>query len=243
MTTGLGVGQRQAHPVRTHPAPPRTDRPATSLVTGPRSPGASPAPSPEAQAYLRWARRVAIGGWVALAGAIVWGVRSGVLTSLSSLRDFLDGFGALAPLVYTLLGAGEAVFPVVPGSATIIAGPILFGPVPGLVAAYCATCLGSVAVFALSRHVGQDLLTARFRPATVQRWLGWLQHRHFTRWFALGIALPLAPDDLLCYLAGLSRMRWSTFVLVVLLLKPWALVVYTFGVLTLLSRWVPWLAG
>ena len=53
----------------------------------------------------------------------------------------------------------------------------------------------------------------------------------------------MAPDDLLCYLAGLSRMRWRTFVLIIVLLKPWSLAVYVFGVLTLLSQWIPWLAG
>ena len=216
---------------------------APAPVAGPDGPEGSPARSARAQAWLRRARGVAVGGWLTLAVAVVWGVRSGALTSVTDLRELLASTGVLAPVVYTLVGAAEAVFPVVPGSVTILAGPVLFGPVVGLVAAYCATCLGSVAVFALSRYVGQDLLTARFRPATVRRWLGWLQHRRFTGWFALGIALPLAPDDLLCCLAGLSRMRWRTFVLVVLLLKPWALVVYTLGVVSLLDRWVPGLAG
>ncbi|GAA5166266.1 TVP38/TMEM64 family protein [Ornithinimicrobium tianjinense] len=203
----------------------------------------SPPPPPTAAAFLRWSRRVAVVGWVELVAMVVWGFQSGALTSVSALQDTVDGFGPLAPVVYALVGAGEAVFPVLPGSATIMAAPILFGPVVGVLVAYAATSLGSMLVFALSRHVGQDLLLARFRTATVERWLGWLQHQHFTRWFAVAIALPVAPDDLLCYLAGLSRMRWRTFVVIILLLKPWALIVYTFGVLTLLSRWIPWLAG
>lgn len=220
----------------------------TAADPGPTAPPATvprpaPAPSPAALTLLRWSRRVTLVGWLGLVVAVVWGLQSGVLTSASRLRDLVEGFGPLAPVVYAVVGAGEAVFPVFPGSATIVAAPILFGPVLGVVVAYCATCLGSLLVFGLSRHVGQELLRTRFRPATVDRWLGWLRHRHLTRWFALAIALPVAPDDLLCYLAGLSRMRWRTFVVIILLLKPWALVIYTFGVLTLLSRWIPWLAG
>lgn len=220
--------------------------PASALVTSPDPalpPHVADGLSPTASTFLRWSRRVTVAGWLALIGLVVWGVQSGALTSVSRLRDLVEGFGPAAPVVYALVGAAEAVFPVVPGSATIIAAPILFGPVVGFVAAYAATCLGSVAVFALSRHVGTDLLRTRFRPATVDRWLGWLGHRHFTRWFALGIALPVAPDDLLCYLAGLSRMRWRTFVLLIVLLKPWALLIYVFGVITLLTQWFPWLAG
>jgi uncharacterized membrane protein YdjX (TVP38/TMEM64 family) len=204
---------------------------------------APPARSRPVTPVLRWSRRVTVLGWLVLAVLVTWGVQAGVLTSVGHLRDFLAGFGLWAPIVYALVGASESVFPVVPGSVTVLAAPVLFGPVPGILVAYAATCLGSVAVFLLSRHVGTDVLRSRFRPATVQRYLGWLEHRHFARWFALGIALPLAPDDLLCYLAGLSGMRLRTFVLIVLLLKPWALVVYTFGVLSLLQHVLPWLAS
>ncbi|WP_299519706.1 VTT domain-containing protein [uncultured Serinicoccus sp.] len=237
MSTGLAVARDRT--------PPSVDDPqaAAPSVDDPRGRASVPAGSARTRVWLRRVRGVLALGWVVMAAAVLWGVGSGTLTSVTELRELLSGLGVLAPVVYTLVGAAEAVFPVVPGSVTVIAGPVLFGPVVGLVAAYCATCLGSVAVFALSRYLGQDLLTARFRAGTVRRWLGWLQHRRFTRWFAIGIALPLAPDDLLCCLAGLSRMRWRTFVLLVLLLKPWALVLYTFGVLTVLGRWIPGLTG
>lgn len=212
---------------------PQVDRAA--LRPGPRS--------DLALRFARWSRRVTLVGWVVWIGLLAWAFRSGMLTSVSRLRETVEGFGPLAPVVYALAGASEAVFPVIPGSVTIIAAPVIFGPVVGTLAAYAATCLGSIAVFVISRHVGQDLLTTRFRPATVQRWLGWLEHRHFTRWFALAIALPVAPDDLLCYLAGLSTMRARTFVLIILLLKPWSLLAYTFGVLALLQHWFPWLSA
>lgn len=205
--------------------------------------GARQPVSPAVATFVRWSRRVTLGAWLGIVALVVWGMQSGVLTSVTHLRAFLDGFGPAAPVVYALVGAGEAVFPVIPGSATVIAAPILFGPVVGFFAAYAATCLGSVAVFLLSRHVGSELLYARFRPRTVERYLGWLGHRHFTRWFAVAIAMPVAPDDLLCYLAGMSRMRLRTFVLVIVLLKPWALMIYTFGVLKVLTHLVPWLGA
>lgn len=195
--------------------------------------------APLALALARWSRRVMVAGWLCWAGLVVWGLQSGVLTSVGRLQEFVAGFGLLAPVAFVLVGASESVVPVVPGSLTIVSAPILFGPVLGSVAAYVATCLGSFTVFALSRHVGRDLLTARFRPATVTRYLRRLDDPSFPRWFALGIALPGAPDDLLCCLAGLSTVRTRTFVLVVLLLKPWGLLAYTFGVLTLLQHLLP----
>lgn len=207
-------------PTRTDPTPERTGGPVLDRV-----------------------RRIVLASWVAVAALALWGVQSGVLTSVGHLQDVLAGLGPWALLAYLALGAAEPLFPVVPGSATILAGPLLFGPVVGTLAAYAATCLGSTAVFVLSRHLGPGLLAARFRPETVERSLRWLDHRHATRWFAIAIALPVAPDDLLCSLAGLSRMRLRTFILIILLLKPWALIIYSFGVLSVLERLIPWLAS
>lgn len=199
--------------------------------------------TPQALALLRWSRRTALVGWLVLAGLVVWGVTSGTLTSVTRLRETVDGFGPWAPVAYAFLGASESLVPVLPGSATLVAAPLIFGPVVGTLAAYVATCLGSTAVFLLTRHVGADLVTARFRPATVERYLGWLGHPSFPRWFAVAIALPLAPDDLLCSLAGLTPMRLRTFLLVILLLKPVTLVAYTWGVLAVLRQVFPWVAS
>ncbi|WP_122261390.1 TVP38/TMEM64 family protein [Ornithinimicrobium cerasi] len=214
---------------------------STVAVAGPH-PTLSARPTPTATTFLRWSRRATVAGWLGCALLVAWGVQSGVLTSVGQLQAFLAGFGLWAAAVFALVGASEALFPVFPGSITIIAAPLLFGPVVGTLAAYAATCLGSVAVFLLSRHVGADLLAARFRPATVDRWLRRVRHRHFPRWFAVAIAMPVGPDDLLCYLAGVSRMSFRSFLLIVLALKPWALLAYIFGVLALVRAFVPWLA-
>lgn len=161
--------------------------------------------------FTRLSHRVMIAGWLLCVALTAAGLWSGVLTSIPRLRELLTDFGVFAPAAYTLLTAVQSVFPFLPGGITVIAAPILFGPVTGTVSSYVGSCLGSFAVFAISRHVGQPLLSAMFRPRTLRRYLGWLEHRHFTVWFAMAIALPVAPDDLLCYLAGLTPMRARLF--------------------------------
>ena len=41
---------------------------------------------------------------------VVWGFQSGTLTSVTRLREVLEGFGPVAPVVYSLIGATEAIF-------------------------------------------------------------------------------------------------------------------------------------
>ncbi len=192
-----------------------------------------------AQRFARISHRVMIAGWVLCVVATAAGLISGVLTSVPRLRDFLADFGVFAPAAYALLTAVQSVFPFLPGGVTVIAAPLLFGPVTGTVSSYVGSCLGSFVVFAMARRVGQPLLVAMFRPRTLRRYLGWLEHRHFAVWFAVAIALPVAPDDLLCYLAGLTPMRARTFVAIIVLLKPWSIMAYSFGVIAVLRHLVP----
>lgn len=197
---------------------------------------------PDRTRRIRLAFRIATAvGLLVVLTLVVLGITSGVLTSLESLRAFVGRFGVFAPVVFVLAGALEAVVPVIPGSGTVLSAPVLFGPVRGVLYAYLATVLGSIMVFAISRVLGRDLVVARVPARYLERYGVWLDHPKFTKWFALAIAAPLAPDDALCYLAGLTKMRWRTYVLILLVCKPWGVLLYTTGLLALLKVVFPWL--
>ena len=180
-------------------------------------------------------------GLAGVATLVVVGITSGVLTSVASLRQFVDGFGVFGPVAFIIAGALESVVPVIPGSGAIISAPVIFGYIKGTIFAYLATVVGSILVFAISRHAGRDLVVARFSQRTLERYGKWLDHPKFTRYFAIAIAMPLAPDDVLCYLAGLTTMRWRTYLLIIFLCKPWGVLLYTTGVMAILKAVFPWL--
>lgn len=174
---------------------------------------------------------------IALVG---WGLDTGVLRSLENLQAFITALGVWGPAVFMLASAASVVFPIVPAGLLVIAGPVLFGPLEGTLYNYLAVCAGSLLNFAIARHVGLSLIERIFAPRTVEKFLGWTRSGRFTRAFALAIALPIAPDDLLCYIAGTTRMRWRTYLAIILLCKPWALIAYGLGISTLVLRFLPW---
>ncbi len=179
-------------------------------------------------------------GLAASIALVSWGLKTGTLSSLANLQAFIDSLGAWGPIVFLIVSIASVIFPIVPGGLMVIAGPVLFGPVEGTIYNYLATCIGSFADFAIGRQVGLGLIQRIFPRRIVEKYLGWTRSKHFTRAFAIAIALPVAPDDLLCYLAGTTKMTWRTYLLIILLCKPWALIAYGLGVSALLLNVIPW---
>lgn len=179
-------------------------------------------------------------GLIVSAVLVWWGIEAGVLTSLESLRAFITALGAWGPLAFLVITVALVVFPVIPGGLTVIAAPVLFGAVEGIALAYLAVCTGLLLNFTIGRYVGLGLLEKALAPRTVEKYLGWTRRPGFTRAFAAAITVPIAPDDLLCYLAGTTRMRWRTAAVIILLGKPWSLMVYGLGVSAVLLRLLPW---
>ena len=189
--------------------------------------------------FLRVSRWVTALSFIVCAALVVWGFVTGAFSSVPALRETLAGLGVFAPVGFIVISASQAVFPVLPGGVQVIAAPVLFGPLLGTLYSYIATVIGSFAAFFIGRNLGLAVLRARFKPATLEKYLGWLEHRHFVRWLALAIALPVAPDDLLCYLAGFTAMRRRVFALIIVLLKPWSILAYSFGAITVFQAIFP----
>lgn len=76
----------------------------------------------------------------------------------------------------------------------------------------------------------------------IGRYLKWMENGVFDRLFAAAIFFPAAPDDLLCFLAGVTRMRFRKFLMIILLGKPLSIAIYSLG-LTVIFDQILRLAG
>lgn len=185
---------------------------------------------------LRWAIVTVFGLIVVL---FVWGFSSGTFTSLDKLQAWVQGFGLFGPMLYIGAQIAQVVVPVIPGGVGIIAGPLLFGFWLGSFLNYLASVIGSIIDFYVGRHLGLPAIRSVFPAKIVDRYVRWTKHPNFARLFAVAIFLPVAPDDLLCYLAGTTGMRPRWFIMIIVLGKPWAVLVYSWLVLNATG----WLAG
>lgn len=171
-------------------------------------------------------------GVAACALLVVYGWRCQLFTSPEAMQSQIARFGALGALVFVAFQAVQVVVPILPGGLGCLGGVMMFGPWMGFVYNYAGICVGSVAAFLLARLYGRPLLSALFKPETVARYEAWTARR-FDVLFAAAIFFPVAPDDLLCYLAGTTPMRLRRFFLIILLGKPASIALYSLGLHTL----------
>ena len=65
---------------------------------------------------------------------------------------------------------------------------------------------------------------------TYDKYIGTItEKKNFARFFALAIFLPVAPDDVLCLMAGLTEMSFKKFTWIIILCKPASIAAYSFA--------------
>ena len=149
------------------------------------------------------------------------------------MQAYITGFGIAGALIFILFQAVQVVLPILPGGLGCLAGVLLFGPWTGLLYNYIGICIGSIAAFFIARNFGKPILYSLFNEKTITKYEKWIgSDSKFTKWFAIAIFLPVAPDDFLCYLAGTTRMDWKKFTTIILLGKPFAIALYSLGLYT-----------
>ncbi len=171
-----------------------------------------------------------ITGWILFAVGVVWAWGAGLFTDTEKLQALLEKSGILAPLLFVIVQAVQVVIPIMPGAIGCVFGVVFFGAFWGFVFNYIGICIGSVCAFLLARKYGMMFVQNMTGSKFYNKYQHFLEKENqFEKMFALLIFLPVAPDDFLCYLAGVSRMRLTRFTTIILLGKPAAILMYSTG--------------
>ncbi len=158
---------------------------------------------------------------------IFYGLKVGFFESNDVLVKQIKQYGLLGPCFFLLIQIVQVIFPVIPGGASCLAGVLAFGPLEGFIYNYVGLCIGSLVAFYISKQYGLPLIYKMFREETIQKYLKYVQSKRFETVFFWGILLPGAPDDLLCYIAGISGIDVKKFIMIILLCKPLTLIFYS----------------
>ncbi|MBK5262059.1 MAG: TVP38/TMEM64 family protein [Peptostreptococcaceae bacterium] len=174
-------------------------------------------------------------GVVLVAIFVIYGYKAGIFSSTEAFRTFVEGFGIWEAFIFIIIQIITVVVPVLPTSVGCIASIVIFGPWFGFLYSYIGICLGSILAFLLSKKHGRNFVMGVVGAKTYDKYIGWIDNQQkFDKMFALAIFFPGAPDDFLCYIAGLTKMRFRKFVLIIILGKPMSIAIYSIGLTTLI---------
>ena len=152
------------------------------------------------------------------------------------MEQFLKPFGIWGPLIFILIQVVQVVVPIIPGGVSCLGGVLLFGPLWGFVYNYVGICIGSACAFQISRRLGMQAVEKAADGQKYGKYLKWMENGTFDKWFALAIFFPAAPDDLLCFLAGVTSMSFKKFMIIILLGKPLSIAAYSLGLQLLFTQ-------
>ena len=160
---------------------------------------------------------------------IIYGFETKIFVSSDALQGFLNKFGIFAVIAFVIIQVVQVVVPIIPGALGCLAGVIIFGPWQGFIYNYLGICIGSIIAFYLSRHYGIGLIEKLSNQKMIEKYHSWIMSDQFDKWFAIAIFLPVATDDFLCYLAGITRISAKKFCMIILTCKPFAIAAYSMG--------------
>ena len=140
------------------------------------------------------------------------------LTSISALRDYIASFGATAVFIFILFQFLQVVILPIPGSVSVGVGVALFGPLRCSIFSFIGIFLGSVVAFAIGRVIGYKAVCWIVGKDDLDKWLEKVKGKDYLL-LSIMFLLPLFPDDILCFVAGLSSITWTYFIIMIIITR------------------------
>jgi len=152
--------------------------------------------------------------FIAFIAALVFIFRDelwGLFKDREAIRGWIEGQGARGPLAYIFLQIVQVVIFVIPGEVVQIAGGYAFGFWLGSLYTLIGIALGSLVNFYAGRLLGRPFVESLFARDRIEKIEGATGSGKAAAGFFLLFVIPGIPKDVLCYVAGVSKLRLMAF--------------------------------
>lgn len=146
---------------------------------------------------------------------------TGLLSHFSSLeeaRSWFESFGAWAWIIFFLIQVAQVIILPIPAQITTIAGVLIFGAWKAFLISAIAIILASYLCFGIGRWVGVKIAYQIASKETVDKYRNLLTKKGRLL-LPIMFLFPAFPDDLLCFIAGTTKMTWRYFIIITLLTR------------------------
>ncbi len=145
-----------------------------------------------------------------------------IMRDENSLKEYLERSGRWVSFVFILLQFLQVVVLPIPSTVTVAAGAALFGAFRGSLYSLIGIVLGSFVAFLVGRYAGYRVVAWLIGKETLDKWLKKIKGKDMLLLTAMFL-LPVFPDDVLCFVAGISSMSAWYFLVVILISRVLAI--------------------
>lgn len=162
----------------------------------------------------------------------------GTINSVEALREVISKAGSMAAVIYIIFSFLQVVLLPVPGSVAVAVGVAMFGPWKCAIYSFIGIVVGSFLAFGIGRWIGYKAVCWIVGKESLDKWLEKLKGKDYLI-LSIMFLLPMFPDDLLCFVAGLSSMTWPYFSVMIIITRAISVVstAYSFELIPFTTWW------
>ena len=140
-------------------------------------------------------------------------------------------------VLFILLQFLQVVILPIPSTVTVVAGSAIFGPLMGSIYSLTGIVIGSLVAFLIGRYAGYRVVAWMIGKETLDKWLKKIKGKDRIFLSAMFL-LPVFPDDILCFIAGISSMSVWYFFAVILISRVLAIFTTSYSITLIpLNTW------
>ncbi len=160
--------------------------------------------------------------FIAVAFSVLYLLKiSGILNkidSIEALRNYVASYGYMAVFIYILMNFLQVVVLPIPGFIAVGTGVALFGPLKTSLYSLIGILSGSIVAFFIGRVLGYKVVCWLVGEDELNKWLKTIENKDKVI-LTFMFLFPFFPDDILCFVAGLSSMSTNYFLITIIICR------------------------
>lgn len=142
-----------------------------------------------------------------------------IFSSVTSLKEYILSTKELGVFTYIIIQASQVIFMPIPAAIICIVGSLIYGPWLGAIYCTVGILIGSYISYFLGRIFGRRLVSWVVGEDNASKYSEIIRKRG-KLFLGLAFLLPMFPDDILCLIAGITDMKFSSFFWITLITRP-----------------------
>ncbi len=136
------------------------------------------------------------------------------IDSVEDFRAYIESFGSLSVIIFLLMQVLQVAVLPIPGFIAIGAGVLLFGALKGAIYSFIGIMIGSLIAFFVGKYFGYKVVCWLVGKKTLDDVLQKVKGKDKLI-LTFMFLFPFFPDDVLCFVAGISSMSNLYFIIMI----------------------------